>query len=337
MKYKLLFTALFMLSSMTNYAQQTTQKSGTYKFLNLYDWKYIIKKIDVKAGGRDAELVFLGSEENNVISYVYLIPNGFRGPKYPPKIVSVIYHDIGEDKEFCSFVTEHVNVDPETGERSCITIEHKVNDDTANEVLDLLYGRLKYKNTSDIKLLRRKSEIIRKPKIVELESEEDIRKKFYGDLMKLGGFSLCEKGLPNINMVFEKLSIYDAENTEHTDKVNAQLRIDTKNLKAKLELKGKMYEFDLYHVYEHRNKDVSPDITFCISTKPSDEETLNIYAHDDDDEYLVHIKSKAHNIDYWLSGTMSLSAVKNFVNKYKSIVKANGLYDPNESKIVQLR
>lgn len=325
---------------MSHYAQETPQKSGTYKFIHLNEWTYIIKKMPIKASGIDAELVFIGDDEHNVIHHVYVIPNNFRGPNYPPHIVGVIYHDIGEEKEFCGFKTEHVNLDPETGVNSRITTELKVNDDVANEVLDLIYDRLTYKNTSDIKLYRTTTEAIMKPQIVRLGTQAEINKKYYGEeYMKMRekslGFSFADYGLPNIDIEIENFDVFDFENTDIiSEDVNAKLCIDIKNLKARLNLKGKAYEFDLYHVFESRNKNTS-DITFCISKQASDIETITLSY--DEEEYLVSIKSKVRNIDYYfLRGKKSLSQFKNFVDRYKSIAKANNLFDANADKVVKL-
>lgn len=129
-----------------------------------------LEKHRVVAGGHEQTMI-IGSEGNvqNRVTVVYLVPDKFQGPMRPPRVTAVIYHDIGEDKEFCSLQTRHYNIDPDTRECSLITLEQKVDDDVANIILDLIYGRTKYEDLSDIKLYRTESPQIAKPHIKKFE------------------------------------------------------------------------------------------------------------------------------------------------------------------------
>lgn len=128
-----------------------------------------LEKHRVVAGGHEQTMI-IGSEGNvhNRVTVVYLVPDNFQGPMRPPRITAVVWHDLGEGKEFCSFQTTHLNIDPDTREMSRITLEQKINDDVANIILDLIYGRTEYQDLSDIKLLRAESPKIAQPHIKKL-------------------------------------------------------------------------------------------------------------------------------------------------------------------------
>ena len=129
----------------------------------------VLEKHRVVAGGHEQTMVIVSAGTDvKSVGTVFIVPDKFQGPMSPPRITAVVWHDLGEGKEFCSFQTRHHNIDPDTREESIITLEQKVNDDVANIILDLIYGRTKYRDLTWIKLYRTESPQIAKPHIEKL-------------------------------------------------------------------------------------------------------------------------------------------------------------------------
>ena len=130
----------------------------------------VLEKHRVVAGGHEKTMVIVSAGTDvKSVGTVFIVPDKFQGPLSPPSVTAVIYHDIGEDKEFCSLQTTHRNIDPDTREESIITLEQKVDNDVANIILDLIYGRTKYRDLTTIKLYRTESPQIAKPHIKKFE------------------------------------------------------------------------------------------------------------------------------------------------------------------------
>ena len=128
-----------------------------------------LKMIPIRASGRDQTLVFASLGENkDIVGSVHVVPETFKGPYEPPRVIAIVYHDIGEDKEFCSLQTVHHHLNADTGKISRITLDQRVDDDVANEVLDLIYDRTEWRDLSNIKLLRTTSPNVASPKVTTL-------------------------------------------------------------------------------------------------------------------------------------------------------------------------
>lgn len=124
---------------------------------------FIIKKIPTKANGKDAIIVYedyskTGKQVNTVSlltsdfkNYDYL-PNNVRKPITAPEILTIIYHDLGEDKEYCSVATFNVRYKYENGHNKRYNLykEYRISDEAANELLALTINK-SYSNLARVK------------------------------------------------------------------------------------------------------------------------------------------------------------------------------------------
>jgi hypothetical protein len=110
--------------------------------------------VDVKsitANGIPANLVFraftAGGEQ---IKSVYLVDKNYKNKESlteaPPVVNSLIYHDLGPGKEFCGLGLEHV-VKKVNGDYTTVRYEVRLDDESAQYVIDFLAGEKEYKNT----------------------------------------------------------------------------------------------------------------------------------------------------------------------------------------------
>ncbi len=155
------------------YAPAVPQKRAPYGVAAFIDKNIQLAKPFKDHNGRKQTLIFATYEQeefsDNVL-FMYVLPEGYKGnsPRYtPPEVKSIIYHNIGADKEFCGLVYHEQVVDKAGKVRGYIEREMRVPDDVANEVLALVYGDAKWTNSSGVNLYETKSPKLRSPKIVE--------------------------------------------------------------------------------------------------------------------------------------------------------------------------
>ena len=107
--------------------------------------------------GKTAHIVFCpvseGSENlKKIISAIYYVDDDV--VKYstnnPPIITGLVYHDIGKDKEFCSLKMIHTRYD-KNGEMIRHLVHERIDDKTAQLLIDFLAGETKWKNSTNIK------------------------------------------------------------------------------------------------------------------------------------------------------------------------------------------
>ena len=107
--------------------------------------------------GRTAHIVFCpvseGSENlKKIISAIYYVDDNV--VKYstnnPPKITGLVYHDIGKDKEFCSLKMIKTRYD-KNGKMIRHLVHERIDDKTAQLLIDFLAGETKWKNSTNIK------------------------------------------------------------------------------------------------------------------------------------------------------------------------------------------
>lgn len=93
-----------------------------------------------------------GSEHlKKIISAIYWVDENVI--KYstvsPPIVTGLVYHDIGKDKEFCS--VEMIHTRYKNGERIRHLVRERVDDETAQLLIDFLAGETQWRNSTGIK------------------------------------------------------------------------------------------------------------------------------------------------------------------------------------------
>lgn len=97
-----------------------------------------------QGNGSPYTLLFTTSEQNDKskdVSHVYMVPKDFSSNNvivYPPEVKELIYHNIGKDKEFCGVKVSYYICDSDGKVAGTMTRELRVDDDTANRIIDLL-------------------------------------------------------------------------------------------------------------------------------------------------------------------------------------------------------
>lgn len=89
-------------------------------------------------------------DEPNTVSTIYLVPDGSEGSNdviaHPPEVTRLILHNIGKGKEFCSAKVIESLLDKNGKENGTMIREIKLDDDSANLIINLLAGDLKWKD-----------------------------------------------------------------------------------------------------------------------------------------------------------------------------------------------
>lgn len=101
-------------------------------------------------------------DESGSISDVYIIQKSRNIPAksafHPPRVYKLMYHNIGRDKEFCGVITKEDLLDENGQYISGIEKEIRLDDDTAQKLIDLVTNHSKWKNNTFIKICETKSE-----------------------------------------------------------------------------------------------------------------------------------------------------------------------------------
>lgn len=123
--------------------------------------------------GKTAHIVFCpvsdGSENlKKIISAIYYVDDNV--VKYstnnPPIITGLVYHDIGKDKEFCSLEMINMRYD-KNGKMIRHIVRERIDDKTAQLLIDFLAGETKWKNSTDIKFYTSNSSTLPSPKLLD--------------------------------------------------------------------------------------------------------------------------------------------------------------------------
>lgn len=87
----------------------------------------------------------------NIISAIYWVDENVikYNPHHPPIITGLVYHDIGKDKEFCS--VKMIKTRYKNGEMIRHLIHERVDDETAQLLIDFLAGETQWRNSTNIK------------------------------------------------------------------------------------------------------------------------------------------------------------------------------------------
>lgn len=153
------------------YAEPQAPQETTYPFgLNYYNkGRLILKVIDSKANNKDAKMVFSTFNNDvakNKVAFVHLIDKDYNNRRVvsaPPVINELIYHNTSKG-EFCSVVVSE-----------CIKVNNqytykyynvKLDDNSAQELINLLAGETEWKNSTDIKFSETTSSELKPDKIL---------------------------------------------------------------------------------------------------------------------------------------------------------------------------
>lgn len=87
----------------------------------------------------------------NIISAIYWVDENVikYSPYDPPIVTGLVYHDIGKDKEFCS--VKMIKTRYKNGEMIRHLIHERVDDETAQLLIDFLAGETQWRNSTNIK------------------------------------------------------------------------------------------------------------------------------------------------------------------------------------------
>lgn len=112
--------------------------------------------IKAKAGGHDAYIVFyhlLGEYSTEpIVSGIYFIdhPKGSSDVDLPI-VRELVYHDLGPEKEFCGIKILETIKNKKTGKLYLVKYENRLDDASAQKIIDLLAGDSKWINRTNIK------------------------------------------------------------------------------------------------------------------------------------------------------------------------------------------
>lgn len=91
---------------------------------------------------------------DNAVTEIFVVdPKIKASPKiiaHPPKIIKIIYHDLGENREYCSVLTQGSLLNNEGHPIADAFREMKIDDDTANKILALTLDKTEWKNSTNI-------------------------------------------------------------------------------------------------------------------------------------------------------------------------------------------
>lgn len=104
-------------------------------------------------------------DESGSISDVYIIQKSRNIPAksafHPPRVYKLMYHNIGRDKEFCGVITKEDLLDEGGNYLGSLETEIKLDDDTAQKLIDLITGHSNWKNNTGIRIYETTSDMLK--------------------------------------------------------------------------------------------------------------------------------------------------------------------------------
>ena len=129
--------------------------------------------INAKANGNDVNLVFYSHNENAVqsVAAVHFIDHSYdkNSLNLPISIRELVYHNLGPGKEFCGVKLYKEIKNKKTGKISHVKYEYKLDDTSAQKIIDLIAGDSKWTNRTDIEFSETTSPNVAPPKVVWVE------------------------------------------------------------------------------------------------------------------------------------------------------------------------
>lgn len=109
-----------------------------------------------------------GNPNDNLVEYIFLIPDGYKETvDYvdPPMVDALIYHNLGDpSKDFCGVAIE-ASSPQEDGTYRRLTYEVRLNNETANMLIDLIAGDSKFRNAAGLRMIETTSPKLKPTKI----------------------------------------------------------------------------------------------------------------------------------------------------------------------------
>lgn len=145
---------------------------------NIGNWrrlknKNILLHKEILGNGAKYHMLFAADKgaNPNSVEYIYVIRDGAKGSDdfnvRPPEVTKFTYHNIGKDKEFCSVRVHESIIGPDGKENGTMIREIKIDDDAANQIIYLIAGETKWKDSTMLHIDQTTSPRIMEPKIVD--------------------------------------------------------------------------------------------------------------------------------------------------------------------------
>lgn len=83
------------------------------------------------------------------------------GQFHPPEVFKLMYHNIGKDKEFCGVITKEDLLDEKGNYQGSLETEIKLDDESAQKLIDLITGHSNWKNNTGIRIYETKSAMLK--------------------------------------------------------------------------------------------------------------------------------------------------------------------------------
>lgn len=129
--------------------------------------------INAKADGNDVTLVFysLRKDQTPLVNDIHFFDHTYdkNSLKLPPSIQELVYHDLGPGEEFCGVKLYKKIKNKKTGQISHVEYEYKLDDASAQKIIDLIAGDSKWTNRTDIEFSETTSPNVAPPKVVWVE------------------------------------------------------------------------------------------------------------------------------------------------------------------------
>ena len=170
------------LTELVTTANANTQKAYTVtqtpQKVNLSELKAfkrlrLQKVVKCIGNDQDANLVFttINTEAaiaNHSVLYIYYVEDNYKEPDYygakPPRIGELRYHDLGDNSFVGIKVYEFIYT--KTWEEKLLTYEVRLDDKSAQYLIDFLAGETEFKNNTTIRFEETKSQNLLKPNVL---------------------------------------------------------------------------------------------------------------------------------------------------------------------------
>ena len=155
---------------------QYTQDNNTHssEAITLIAKRYKIQEIVPAIGnGKKAKLLFCDyssrhkdNKTSDLVHSVFYVPNDYKPIDIytlPPEVITLVYHDLGPGKEFCGIiVSEKIGEKNQT--KQTIKYEIRLDDKSAQKLIDLIAGDSKLKSEGFISFSETKSPQLKTPR-----------------------------------------------------------------------------------------------------------------------------------------------------------------------------
>ena len=131
----------------------------------------ILLKSKGQFGGEDAYFILTSRDKNdthNRVENIQIVTRGLKPKDHPPSVTELVYHDLGAGKEFCS-VKVNETFFSNDGKTRLVTYETRIDDKSAQLIIDLMANDTKWENGTRIKFSETKSDELAAFKVIYKE------------------------------------------------------------------------------------------------------------------------------------------------------------------------